>query len=199
MYRASSIAVTAILLLFLGVGCNKQSANAPNNAPANTSNPTAAVPNNTADVKDAVSKALEQADLKDIHVKDDADKNVTTLTGVVHSREAKQKASDVAKSAAPTRIIANEIAIQPVGAESQARNIASNVDDGIEKNFKAAMIANGLDKERIRATAKNGVLTLKGTVNTQAQRDEAQQIGASVPNVSQVINELEVRGTRGGE
>ncbi len=198
MRLSKSVAVAAILLLLLGVGCNKQSANAPNNAPANASNP-AAASSNTADVKDAVSKALEQADLKDIHVQDDAGKNVTTLTGVVHSPQAKQKAGDVAKSAAPARIIANEIAIQPVGAESQARNIASNVDDGIEKNFKAAMIANGLDKEHIRASAKNGVLTLKGTVNTQAQRDEAQQIGASVPNVAQVINELQVKGTHGGE
>lgn len=196
----SSVAITAVLLLLVTLGCNKQSANAPNNnAPGNTGTAANDASANNGNVKDAVSKALEQADLKDIHVNDDADKNVTTLTGVVHSQEAKQKAAEVAKSAAPNRIIANEIAIQPVGAESQARNIASNVDDGIVKNFKAAMIANGLDKEHIRATAKNGVLTLKGTVDTQAQHDEAQQIGASVPNVSQVINELEVKGTRGGE
>lgn len=194
MRQASYAIIIAALLLLVGVGCNKQSANAPsdNNATANANT-------KNVDVKDAVGKALEQADLKDIHVNDDRDKNVTTLTGVVHSQDAKEKAGDVAKSAAPGRIIANEVSVQPVGAESQARNISSNVDDGIEKNFKAAMIANGLDKEHIRATSENGVLTLKGTVDTPAQRDEAQKVAASVPNVAQVVNELEVKNERGGQ
>ena len=193
----SSALIATILLLLLGLGCNKQSTttNAGNTA---TTNPTSA-PANNADVKDAVSKALQQADLKDIHVNDDAEKNVTTLTGAVHSQESKDKATQVAKTAAPNRIIANEISVQPVGAESQARNIAGNVDDGIQKNFKAAMIANGLDKQHIRASVKNGVLTLKGTVDTEAQREDAQKLGASVPNVSQVVNELQIKNNRGGQ
>ena len=189
---ANSAMTFLIIALVLGLGCSKQpsTTNAANPAPA---------ANKNVDVKDAVSKALEQADIKDIHVNDDADKNVTTLTGAVHSQEAKDKATQVAKLAAPGRIIANEISIQPVGAESQARNIATDVDDGIQKNFKAAMIANGLDKPHIRANVKNGVLTLKGTVDSQAQRDAVQKVGASVPNVSQVVNELQVKnnGTSG--
>lgn len=192
----SSAVIATILLLLLGAGCSKQS---PTTSTSNTAttNPAANTANNV-DVKDAVGKALEQADLKDIHVNDDTDKNVTTLTGAVHSQQAKDKATEVAKAAAPSRIIANEISVQPVGAESQARNIAGNVDDGIQKNFKAAIIANGLDKQHIRASAKNGVLTLKGTVDSQAQRDQAEKVGASVPNVSQVVNELQVRNGRSG-
>jgi hyperosmotically inducible periplasmic protein len=189
----SSLAIAAVVLILLLAGCNKQSTTASNTA---TTNPATT---NNANVKDAVSKALEQADLKDIHVRDDADKNVITLTGAVHSQESKDKATEVTKNAAPGRIVANEVSVQPVGAESQARNVASNVDDGIDKNFKAAMIANGLDKQHIRASVKNGVLTLKGTVDSQAQRDEAQKVGASVPNVSQVLNELQVKGGRGGQ
>ena len=188
----SSAVIATILLLLLGIGCNKQSPTTAGNNTATTN------PATNADVKDAVSKALVQADLKDIHVTDDADKNVTTLTGAVHSQEAKDKATQVAKAAAPNRIIANEISVQPVGAESQARNIATNVDDGIQKNFKAAMIANGLDKEHIRASVKNGVITLKGSVDTQAQRDAAEKVGASIPNVSQVVNELQLKNNRTG-
>jgi len=190
----SSVAIAAAVLILLLAGCNKQSSTTTASNTA-TTNPAA----DNANVKDAVSKALEQADLKDIHVRDDADKNVVTLTGAVHSQESKDKATEVAKSAAPGRIVANEVSVQPVGAESQARNVASNVDDGIDKNFKAAMIANGLDKQHIRASVKNGILTLKGTVDSQAQRDEAQKVGASVPNVSQVVNELQVKGGRGGQ
>ncbi|PYX57997.1 MAG: hypothetical protein DMG73_11635, partial [Acidobacteria bacterium] len=63
----------------------------------------------------------------------------------------------------------------------------------IEKNFKAALVAKGLDKQHIRFDAKNGVLTLKGRVDSPAQRQEAQQVAASVPNVQQVLNEIEVK------
>jgi len=68
--------------------------------------------------KDDVKKALEQAELKDVTVSEDQDKNTITLGGTVHSDEAKAKAADVAKAAANTRIIANEISVQPVGFQS---------------------------------------------------------------------------------
>src|SRR5215813_2823002 len=70
---------------------------------------------------DNVRNALEQADLKDVHVSDDGSKNTVTLTGTLHSEEAKNKAADVAKSDAPVRTIANEISVQPVGNESDAK------------------------------------------------------------------------------
>ena len=143
--------------------------------------------------KDAVSKALEQADLKDVTVTEDRDKNTITLGGKLHSDDAKAKAGKVAQSAAPSRIIANEISVQPVDAESEAKDIATNLDAGIEKNYKAALISTSLDKQRIRFSAKNGLLTLKGTVKTASQRQEAQKVAADVPNVKQVVNEIEIR------
>src|SRR5690349_7592005 len=100
--------------------------------------------------KDSVKSALEQADLKDVTVSEDQDKNTITLGGTVHSEDAKNRAGDIAKSTATTRVIANEIGVQPVGVESQAKDIASDVDGAIEKNYKAVLIANGLDKEHIR-------------------------------------------------
>jgi len=50
-----------------------------------------------------------------------------------------------------------------------------------------------LDKQHIRFSAKNGVLTVKGTVKTARQRQEAQKVAADVPNVKQVVNEIEIR------
>ena len=143
--------------------------------------------------KDQVKKALEQADLTDVTVSEDKDKNTITLGGTVHSDSAKTDAGNVARSAAGSRVVANEISIQPVGAESQAKDMASNVDDGIENNYKAVLIANGLDKEHIRFDAKNGVLTLTGNVKTAPHRQEAEQLAQSVPNVSQVMNQLTVK------
>ncbi|MGH9497934.1 MAG: BON domain-containing protein [Terriglobales bacterium] len=146
-----------------------------------------------ASYQDAVKQALVQADLNEVKVSEDRDKNTITLEGALHSDEAKAHAGDVAKSAAGPRIVANEISVQPVGAESEAKDIASNRDAAIEKNFKAALIAKGLDKQHIKFDAKNGVLTLKGSVKTATQRFEAQQVAQNVPNVLQVVDDLDLK------
>ncbi len=148
---------------------------------------------NNASYKDSVKKALQQADLTDVTVSEDEAKNTITLGGKVHSENAKLQAGQVAQAAAGNRIVANEISIEPVDQASAARSIEHNTDDAIEKNYKAALIAKGLDKQSIRFSAKNGVLTLKGSAKTMEQRNQAQQIAANIPNVSQVINEIQVR------
>jgi hyperosmotically inducible periplasmic protein len=143
--------------------------------------------------KDDVKKALEQAELKDVTVTEDKDKNTITLAGTVHSDGAKAKAADVAKEAANTRIIANEISVQPVGSESEAKDVASNLDEAIEKNYKAALISSGLDKQHIRFKAKNGVVSLTGSVKNANERRQADRLAARIPNVQQVLNQIEVR------
>ena len=143
--------------------------------------------------KDAVKRALEQAELTDVNVAEDRDKNTVTLGGTVHSDDAKQTAARVAKNAAGDRIIVNEVSVRPVGAESEAKSMDSDIDGGIEKNYKAALIANHLDKQHVDFSAKNGVLTLKGRTETAQQRQRAQIAAANVPNVKQVLNQIEVR------
>jgi len=143
--------------------------------------------------KDNVQKALEQAELKDVTVSEDHDRNTITLGGKVHSDDAKRAAGDGTRATAGSRIIANEISVQPVGLESEAKDVSSNLDGAIENNYKAALIAEGLDKQRIRFDAKNGVLTLKGSVVSTPQRQEAQQLAQAVPNVQQVLNQIDVK------
>jgi len=142
--------------------------------------------------KDGVKKALEQADYKDVTVDEDSDKNTITLGGKLHSENAKQQASQVAQSGAGNRTIVNQISVEPVGVESEARKIESNTDDAIEKNYEAQLIAKGLDKQHIRFDAKNGVLTLKGSVKDTNQREAAAQVASNIPNVAQVVNQIEV-------
>ena len=143
--------------------------------------------------KSNVEQALQQADLKDVSVSEDADKNTITLGGTLHTDDAKARAGSVAQSAAGSRIIANQISVQPVGAESQAKDEAAALDQGIEKNYKAALISSRLDKQHIDYGAKNGVLTLAGTVHTSVQRKEAEQLAGRVPHVEQVVNQIEVK------
>jgi hyperosmotically inducible periplasmic protein len=151
---------------------------------------------NTPDVKDQVSKALANAGYKDIKIVTNNDKQLVTLTGDVKTQEDKDKAEDIAKSAAAGFVVSNEIGVRPEGVEGAARKIDSKVDSAIEKDFKAVIIANRLEKQHIRFDAKNGVLTLKGDVDTPAQRQQVEKLAASVPNVQQVVNELDVKGAK---
>ena len=164
-------AVALVSAALLGTGCNKTNDN----------------------YKDRVKTALEQADLKDVRVTEDSSKNTITLGGTLHSDDAKSRAADIAQSNAGPRIIANEISVEPVGNEGAARRMESNLDDGIENNYKAVLISKGLDKQHIRYDAKNGVLTLKGSVKSTAQRQEAQELAKNTPNVQQVVNEIQVQ------
>jgi len=146
------------------------------------------------DVKDAVDTAMTRNDLGVVKVSQDRDKGVLTLTGDVETPEKKAQAESVAKGAAPGYTVANEIGIRPIGTESQAKTVDSNLDDGIENNYKAAIKAHTeLDDQSIHYDAKNGTLVLKGSVKTAAQKKEAAMLAKSVPNVKEVVNELEVK------
>jgi len=171
------MATLAALLLCAAIGCTSNKANTP-------------------DVKDQVSKALANAGYKDVKVATNNDKQLVTLTGDVKTQEDKDKAEELAKSVAAGFVVANEIGVRPEGVESAAKKIDSNVDDAIEKDFKAVIIANRLEKQHIRFDAKNGVLTLKGDVDTPGQRQQVEKLAASVPNVQQVVNELDVKGAK---
>jgi len=168
-----AVFVVLTVAICVGVACNS----------ANRSN---------ADYKNNVKTALEQADLKDVTVSEDAAKNTITLGGTLHTEDAKNRAATVAQTNAGPRIIANEISVEPVGNERDARKIESNVDDGIESNYKAVLISKGLDKQHIRYDAKNGDLTIKGSVQNLDQRKEAQEQAKNTPNVQQVVNEIRV-------
>jgi osmotically-inducible protein OsmY len=144
------------------------------------------------DVESAVRQSLDRASLKDVSVKQDRDKGIVTLGGHVTSDMAKSQAETLAKENAPGQVVANEIVVTPEGVESEAKDVTDAIDDGIGKNFKAALIQNKLD-DNVDYSVKAAVLTVTGTVQSQAMRERVEQIGAAVPNVKQVVNELQVK------
>lgn len=145
------------------------------------------------DEKDAVTNSLNSNQLNDVNVSQDRDKGVMTLKGDVASQEKKDQAETLAKQAAPDYTIANEIGVRPPQA-GDAGAVASDLDKGIEDNFKAELKAHkALDDQSIHGTAKNGTLELKGSVKTEAQKKEAGELAKKTPNVAQVVNELEVK------
>ena len=129
-----------------------------------------------------------------VKVSQDREKGVLTLTGDVDSADKKTQAQTVAQQAAPGYAISNELGVRPVGDESQAKSVDSNLDSGIQDNYKASLKAHkNLDDQSISYDATNGTLVLKGSVKTQAQKSEANTLARNVPNVKEVVNEIVVK------
>ena len=147
------------------------------------------------DVSDSIRKSLDQAGLKDVTVSQDRDKGVVTLSGNVAADADKAQAESIATSIATGQVVSNQIAVVPPGAESQAKAVNSDLDAGIEKNLDAALIQNKLRKG-VKYDVKSGVVTLTGEVSSQSKRAQVAQVASTVPNVQQVVNELQVKGQK---
>jgi hyperosmotically inducible periplasmic protein len=146
----------------------------------------------SADVSDSIRTSLDQAGLRDVSASQDRDKGVVTLSGNVTLDADKSKAESIAQAIATGQVVSNQIAVVPLGAESDAKAVNSDLDKGIEKNLDAALIEAKLH-DSVKYDVKNHVVTLTGEVASRADRAQAEKIAASVFNVQQVVNELQVK------
>jgi hyperosmotically inducible protein len=175
--RFYSVVLLAFLALGALVGCSSQRASTP---PA----------------KDNVKNALNEKGMGDVNVDEDRDKGVITLKGDAKDEASRQQAGEIAQAAAPGRVIANELAVRPVGEEGTAKKIDSNVDDAIENSFKAEIAAHHWENQHVSFNVKNGVLTLTGDVDAPAQRTQMEKTAAKIDGVRQVVNELQIKGKK---
>jgi hyperosmotically inducible periplasmic protein len=149
-------------------------------------------PAKSTDVSDSIRKSLDQAGLKDVSVSQDRDKGIVTLAGQVANDSDKMQAETLAKSLAGTQVVADQIAVLPPGLEKEAKAVNSDLDEGIEKNLDAALIQSNLAKS-VKYEVKNGVVTLSGEVNSQNKRARVEKVATGVPNVQQVVNNLQIK------
>src|SRR5664279_4330982 len=135
------------------------------------------------DVSDSIRKSLDQAGYKDVTVSQDRDKGIVTLGGKVTSDNDKSQAESLAKSLAGAQVVADQKAVN------------SDLDSGIEKNLDAALIQNKMH-DSVKYEVKNGVVTLTGEVNSENKRVRAEKLAIGVPNVTQVVNNLQVKNQK---
>jgi len=147
------------------------------------------------DVTDNVRHALDSAGFTDVRVTQDRDKNVVTLTGTVPTDDDKGRAESTAKSQAGSAVVANEIGVRPQNDEGTAKKVDSELDAGIDKNLEAMLVEHRMNRD-VRYDVNNGVVTLKGDVASQGQRSNVEKLAQQVPNVKQVVNELEVKNQK---
>ena len=147
------------------------------------------------DIADNIRKSLDQAGFKDVTVSQDRDKGIVTLSGPVARDNDKLQAESLTKSLAGAQVVANQIVVLPTGMEKNAKTVNSDPDQGIEKNLDAALIQNKMHDD-VKYKVKSGVVTLTGEVNSQNKRDQANQVATNVPNVNQVVNDLQVKNQK---
>jgi osmotically-inducible protein OsmY len=136
----------------------------------------ATAPTQSTDVKDSLKRSLDMANLKEVSVAQDRTKGVVTLGGHVVTESDKAQAASIAKSIAGEQVVANEIAV-------------------IQSNHKAALISKKL-QDIVKFGVKNNVVTLTGEVASQQLRTQTEKLASEVPNVKQVVNELQVKGQK---
>ena len=151
--------------------------------------------NKSPDVSDNIRRSLDQAGYKDVSVSQDRDKGVVTLSGTVATDSDKAQVESIAKSGAGSQVVADQIAVRPPGNETDAKTVDSDMDKAIEKNLDAVLVKNKLDKH-VRYDVKNGVVTLKGDAMSTARRAQVEKVASGVPNVKQVVNEIEVKNQK---
>jgi hyperosmotically inducible protein len=175
MNKLNAVKMSAVFLALgcIGTGCSTNPAKSP-------------------DVTDRVRRDLDQANYKDVSVSQDRDKGVVTLTGHVASDADKGQAEGIAKADSAGQVVADEIAVTPPNDDNKTGKVNSDLDSGIEKNLDAALIQSRLDKD-VKYDVKNGVVTLKGNVGSQSSRGRAEAVATKVPNVRQVVDEIDVK------
>jgi hyperosmotically inducible protein len=147
------------------------------------------------DVSERIRKSLDDAGFKEVSVSEDRAKGIVTLGGRVASQSDKSQAESLAKSLAGSQVVADEIAVIRKGAEKESKEVNSDLDKGIEKNLDAALIQNRMRGD-VKCEVKNGVVTLTGVVNSQYKRDHAEKVASGVPNVKQVVNDVQIRNQK---
>ncbi len=147
------------------------------------------------DVSSQIRSSLDRAGFKDVSVSQDRDNGVVTLGGRVLADGDKSQAESIARSSAGTEVVSNQIAVRPPGDESAAKTVNTDLDKGIERNLDAALIEAKLH-DNLRYEVKNHDVTLTGNVDSQTMRSQAETVASAVPNVQQVVNELQVKGQK---
>ena len=146
----------------------------------------------SADVRTDIRTSLDKAGLEAVSVDQDRDKGVVTLGGKVPTEGEKTQAGAIANSWAGGQVVANQIEVVVPGDESDSKAVNSDLDKGIEKNLDAALIKKDLHDD-VRYDVKNAVVTLSGEVNSQARRSDAEKTASTVPNVKEVVNNLQIK------
>jgi hyperosmotically inducible periplasmic protein len=150
--------------------------------------------NRAPDPKDRVERDLKQANIEHVNVDYDRDGRVIHLKGAVDSSAEKERAEQIAHEAVGTSgKVADELTVKGVNDKT-----ADDMDGAIRKELNAKVDNDrALEGRHINFDVNNGVVTIKGDVRTQAEKDQVGQMARATANVKEVVNSLDVNPKAG--
>jgi osmotically-inducible protein OsmY len=204
------ILITFAVSTALGlVGCSTSSTSA-NNSP--NTNPNPGVSNS--DLEQSVKSKLAadpQTASANLDVSADASKNQVTLSGTLYSESARTEAINDAKATQPGLDVVDKIEVKPgeiprsvytedmarearEQAQTQGDKLGTSVEDAwIHTKIASKLVTNSETPAReIHVDVQNGVVTLRGTVDTASQKADAGRIAKDTDGVKRVNNLLRV-------
>ena len=109
---------------------------------------------------------------------------IVTLTGVVDNLKAKHAAEQDAKNTVGVWRVRNLLKVRP----------AKSLDDGtVSQNVKSALARDpAVDSDEITASARRGIVTLSGTVDSIFKKAEAEDVASRASGVLDIRNNLAV-------
>jgi osmotically-inducible protein OsmY len=114
---------------------------------------------------------------------------VVTLTGTVSSWAKKVAAEEAAHRVSGVLDVANDVIIKIPGAARDDTEIAAAVREALKWDVF-------VPDDKIQSTVTGGFVTLKGKVDTYAQRDDASRAVRNLAGVHGVLNQIAVSRTQ---
>lgn len=178
--------------------------------PSNQKNPENVSREDSVITTDVKNKITEDEKLRGLILNVKTDSAIVTITGTVHSQDQVDRAVELAKNTPGVVSVESKITIEPMTvsdvqtptAEERAVIIEKGqkeLDEAadlsgdvlIVNEMKVKFAADDMIKSRnIRITSTEGVVTLKGTVRSSAEQEQAIRLANSVPGVKEVKSEL---------
>lgn len=117
---------------------------------------------------------------------------VVTLTGSVDSADAKTKAVELARATKGVTDVVDQLAVAPAAvATSGAGEVLT--DTAITAAVKTSLLADPLSAGlKIDVDTDRAIVTLSGTVGTDAEKTRAEEVTKNTTGVSSVVNSLKV-------
>ena len=163
----SGMAVAALALAVSGGACNR------------ASDPTV-----------VTETALKESNLSTVKVEWDKDARVAHLKGTVDTPTDRERAEQVAVAAVGTSgKVLNEVTIKGLNDKT-----AGDMDGQIKSALKKMVNDDPTLKDRdISFDVNNGVVTVKGDVETAAEKNKVTEMVRAAPGVKDMANALEIK------